>query len=180
MTREEVKTLLGILQVNYRSHFKDITPNEMKEMLDFWHMMLSENDSAKTFNALKAIITTDINPFPPTIGQINNKVYEMFAPKQITEQEIVKAIKRAISNGNYHAQSEWEDLPKEAQSLCSASQIRSWASQDESVVDSVIMSLVTRGYQNSLKAQKNTDMLPNSVKVQISEITKSLKLDNKD
>jgi hypothetical protein len=180
MNREDVKKIIMMLSAVYTTEFGKKSTDDLKQMIDVWSVILKDDDADKMAQATLAYLSTNTSPFVPTPAMIREKAYEMFAPKQLTEQEIVKAIKRAIRNGNYNAKSEYDNLPQEAQALCSVSQIRSWASQDESVVDSVIMSLVTRGYQNTMKQDKNQAMLPTSVKVQISEITKSLKLDNKD
>jgi len=179
MIREEVKRLLEIIKINYKQHYNNMSMEDFKNMLDIWSMLLEDNDSVKTFSALKAIITTDANPFPPTIGQLNNKIYDMFAPKGLSEQEIVTKLKYAISNSGYYAQRMYDNLPEEIQVLCSPSQLRSWSQIDEKEVDTVVMSLATRGLQKRMVEKKNSDMLPNSVKIQISEITKSLKLENK-
>ena len=180
MTQNEVMKIIAILEVSYPQHYSKLTKEQLQNQLMLWSELWSDTDVNLIANTVKSIINGDVSPFPPTIGQINNKAYELFAPKGLSEQEIVTKLKYAICNSGYYAQRMYDNLPSEIQVLCSPSQLRSWSQIDEKEVDTVVMSLATRGLQKRMVEKKNSEMLPNSVKIQISEITKSLKLENKD
>lgn len=180
MTQNEVMKIIAILEVSYPQHYSKLNNDQMNNQLSLWCDLLKDADGNVIANALKTIISTDTNPFPPTIGQINSKAYDLTHKPSLTEQEIVKYLKRAISNSGYYSQREYDDLPQEVQVLCSPSQLRSWSQIDEKEVDTVIMSLVTRGYQKQVEINKKNDMTPNSVKIAIGGIVENMKLGNKD
>jgi hypothetical protein len=179
MQREDVKKIIMMLSAVYTSEFNRKSEDDIKQMIDVWSVILKDDDADKMAQATLAYVSSNTNAFTPTPAMLREKAYELFTPKGLTEQEIVTKLKYAICNSGYYAQRMYDNLPEEIQILCSPSQLRSWSQIDEKEVDTVVMSLATRGLQKRMVEKKNNDMLPNSVKTQISEITKSLKLENK-
>lgn len=180
MTQNEVMKIIAILEVNYPQHYSKLNDDQMNDLLSLWCELWRDSDANIIANAVKTIISTDTSPFPPNIATINAKAYELTHKPSLTEQQVVKCLKQAICNSGYYAQREYDNLPPEVQALCSPSQLRSWSQIDEKEVDTVIMSLITRGYQKQVEVNKKNDMLPNSVKIAISDLTSNLRLGNKD
>jgi hypothetical protein len=179
MNQNDVLKIVSILEVSYPQHYTKLTQEQLQNQIMLWSELWKDTDANVIANAVKTIISTDTNPFPPTIGQINSKAYDLTHKPSLTEQEIVKCIKEATKHSLYYSKREYSNLPLEAQALCSPSQLQSWANIDEREVDTVIMSLVTRGYQKRVEVNKQNDMTPNSVKVAISGIVENMKIENK-
>ena len=179
MTKNDVMKIIAILEVNYPQHYQKLNDEQMDNLLSLWCELWKDTDANLIANAVKTIISTDTSPFPPNIATINTKAYELTHKSSLTEQEIVKCLKKAIKNSLYYSKQMYDDLPEEAKALCSPNQLQSWANVDERDIDTVVMSLVTRGYQKQVEINKKNDMIPNSVKKEIGSIVESMQLENK-
>ena len=179
MNRNDVLKVLAMLEVNYVNHFNKLSKEQFDNTIMLWVTQFKDDDPNVIANAIQSIIATDTSPFPPQIATVKKMAYELTHKSSLTEQEVVKCLKQAISNSGYYAQQEYDDLPQEVQSLCSPNQLRSWSQIDEREVDTVIMSLVTRGYQKRVEENKKNELLPSSVKLAINELNDKMKLGNK-
>ena len=179
MTREETKMIIKMLEIAYPQHYSKLDQDHIIGQINLWSELWKDDNADMIANAVKVIISTDSNPFPPTIGQINSKVYDMFAPKGMTEQEAWSYISNAIRNGNYHAREEWENLPEEVQALCSPNDIRDWASMDTSQVQTVVASNWQRSFKVKEKARQEYNRLPNETKSLIESLGTQMKLEDK-
>ena len=179
MTREETKMIIKMLEIAYPQHYSKLEQDHIVGQINLWSELWKDDNADMIANAVKVIIATDSSPFPPTIGQINSKVYDMFQPKGMTEQEAWGYISKAIRNGNYHAREEWENLPEEVQALCSPNDIRDWASRDTSQVQTVVSSNWQRSFKVSEKARQEYNRLPNETKSLIESLGTQMKLEDK-
>lgn len=179
MTREETKMIIKMLEIAYPQHYSKLDQDHIVGQINLWSELWKDDNADMIANAVKVIISTDSNPFPPTIGQINSKVHDMFAPKVMTELEAWGYISNAIRNGNYHAREEWENLPEEVQALCSPNDIRDWASMDTSQVQTVVASNWQRSFKVKEKARQEYNRLPNETKSLIESLGTQMKLEDK-
>lgn len=179
MNRQETKMIIGMLGSVYINEFSKLNDEQMANMLDVWTMLLEDEDANKIATVTKAYLKSSTNAFMPTPAMLINMAYELFTPKGMTEQEIVTRLKEAICNSGYNAKGIYDNLPEEIQSLCSPRQLYDWSQMNVETVDSVVMSLVTRGLQKRMEEKKKYEILPLSIKKQISEINKSLKIESK-
>ena len=171
MNREETRNVLSILKGYYPQSYKDLSVKEMEVQLNLWTDMLSDFDYKEVLIAIKQIMLTDKREFAPNIAQINEKIHAMKNPVQLTEYEAWNLIKRAIANGIYGAEKEFEKLPQELKQIVgSPNQLRTWATMDCGELNTVVASNIMRSYKVRAQSVKEYQMLPNNVRDVIESI----------
>lgn len=178
MTKNDVLKIISMLEVSYPQHYSKLSQEQLQNQIMLWSDLLADEDANKIANTVKAIIKTDPSQFPPTVGQICSKAYDMFQPKGMTELEAWGHITKAIRNSSYHAKAEWAKLPKEVQSVCSPEQLQEWA-RDEHFNASVESSNFQRSFRAREKTRQEFDRLPNDTKILISELQQTHRVENK-
>lgn len=166
MNRNETLLILGTLQTAYPSFYRGQTKEQIEATVRLWTDMFSDTEYALVEGAVRAIIATRVESFPPTIGLVNEMIQKLTSP-WLTPMEAWGLVRKAIRNGTYGSREEWEKLPEEVKATITPEQIRAWA-MDDNFNESVVSSNFMRSF--SVRAQENRDM-----KV-ISERVKTIRL----
>ena len=169
MTRDETIKLIHIIVASYPS-FK---PNqaETKDMVDAWQFMFDEYPYSVVSVALKAIITTDTSGFPPTVGQIMDKVFKLTEEDEDNEAEAWMLVSKAVRNSLYNSEEEYLKLPPIVQrAVGGAHNLKEWAMQDVQTFSTVTASNFRRVYATELKRQEEYNRLPEQAKHLIERI----------
>lgn len=165
MNKQETIKLLTTIQAaypNYRVQNKEIT-------LELWSDLLEEYSYQQVMAALKAFIATDTSGFAPAIGQIIEKVQMISKPTELSEMEAWALVSRAIRNGYYGAETEFEKLPPIVQKAVGhPSQLRHWAVTDLESIENVVQSNFMRTYRAVLAESKQMERMPTDIKIHIS------------
>ena len=111
MTRDETKRIIQIMCATYPNWH----PSDLSSTVDAWHLMLEEYPYQEIAVALKAYITSDTSGFAPSVGQIIGKLKLIAAPEQLNEMQAWSMVSKAIRNGTYGAEAEFEKLPEVVQ-----------------------------------------------------------------
>lgn len=164
MTREDTIIILGILKTAYPQFYKDMRKDEAESAIALWSEMFADDDVNLVKAAVKALIATDTKGFPPVIGQVRQKMYELtHYEAEMTEEEAWQKVKSAI--GYYDASERFEQLPPILQRLVGgASQLRDWALMDAEHVETVVKSNFQRSFRARYKSEKEYMCLPSDVK----------------
>lgn len=161
MTRKETQDILMSMQAaypNYKVPDKTIAVNT-------WLEMLSEYSYGQVSAALKVYITTDTSGFAPSIGQLIDKMMAISAPDELSEMEAWSLVSRALRNGYYGAEQEFEKLPPLVQKAVGApSQLRNWSQTDNESVENVIQSNFMRTYRTVVSREKEMSKMPQEIK----------------
>lgn len=179
MTREETKMIIKMLSSVYINEFSKLTEDKVLQMIDVWTMLLEDEDANKIATVTKAYLKSNSNAFMPTPAMLINMAYEMFVPKGMTEQQAWNTLYKAICNGLYNSQKEYDQLPIEIKSLCSPTQIREWANMNVDTLNSVVASNFMRSFKIIDKKRVDFEKLPNETKILINDLTNNLKLEQK-
>lgn len=176
MTREETKKILMIVSASYPNWH----PQDMSFTVDVWAMMLEDYTYNQIALALKAYITTNESGFAPSVGQVLGKLQEITTPKELNEMEAWGLVSRALRNGYYGAEEEYEKLPPLVQkAIGSPSQLRNWSQTSVESVENVVQSNFMRAYRNVLAWEKDIQKMPTEAKKIIMEnIQKRLEVNN--
>lgn len=169
MTRQETAKLLFVIRSVYPKYYQSLPDNDVAMMVDAWHMMLEEYDYNAVAASLKAYALGNASGFPPTPGQL----VENISKAQAVHEDAISAwqkVRKALRNGNYGAEVEYEKLPPMVQkALGGASTIRAWSNVPSETLESVQMSQFIRAY-NSVCARETEDRkIPDAVKVAMRE-----------
>lgn len=122
--------------------------------VEMWHTLLKEIPYEMLAQAVKEYMLTE--KFPPTPADIIQRVRKTVV-KELNEEEAWALVRKAICNGNYHAQEEYDKLPKIVQkAVGSPDNIRNWAQTDLRSLDTVIASNFARVYKSELEQSAKT------------------------
>lgn len=167
MTREETQKLL--LAIN--SLYPNFKPEDATLAVDSWHWALEEYPASAVKGALQIYVKTNNTGFAPSVSQI---IGCMYAPKendQLSEGEAWCLVKKAIQDGNYHAEERFNELPEVIQrAVGGPGMIRQWAMTDSDEVNTVVMSNFQRSYKAILSKQTFSDKVPDNVARLVSDV----------
>lgn len=128
MTTQEFLEVFTMLETAYPTHYKKLTNTEKKRSIELWSSLFRNYDSGLVKKAVMNYISSDKSGFPPVPGQITEIIHALLEPDSMTDEEAWKLVEKAISNGNYNAEEEFNDLPKELQrAVGSPNLIRNYA-----------------------------------------------------
>lgn len=161
MTRDETKQLL----MRISSVYPNWKPQaELKYVVEAWWEYLSEYTYSEMKAALKAYISTDATGFAPGPGQLINKIHTISDPEELSEMEAWALVSKALRNGYYGAEQEFDKLPPHVQRAVGApSQLRNWSQTDSESVENVIQSNFMRTYRSVLAREKELSKMPQDV-----------------
>lgn len=165
MTRDETKKILMVMQASFPNYH----PVDPAATLNTWELMLQEYTYEQMSMALKAYILADTTGFAPSIGQLVEKVSVICATNELNELEAWALVSKALRNGYYGAEKEFEKLPELVQkAVGQPSQLRQWAQTDSESVENVIQSNFLRTYRAVLKREHDVSKMPRVIRDMIS------------
>lgn len=167
MNREQTKDIIGAMIIA----FPNYKPNNLAGTIQMWSKMLEGYTYEDTLLALETYIKGNTSGFAPSIGQIINLIHEKSEiGAEMTEMDAWQFIRKAISNGNYHAQEEFDKLPQIIQKVVgSANMIKQWAQTDMEELETVIQSNFMRSYRAEVERQKKIARMPIEIRNQIEQ-----------
>ena len=167
MNREEVVRILSVLQTAYPMFYRNQSREQTMNTSNLWCDMFKDRDFQTVLMAVKALIATRTETFPPTIGAVNEMIGKIMEP-QLTAMEAWGYVSRALRNGIYGAQEEWEALPESVQKVVSPEQLRLWAI-DDNFNEGVASSNFMKSFNAKQQTRKEMNMLPADIR-QMAEL----------
>lgn len=175
MTREETQKILMSVQ----ALFPNYNPPNKTVVVNTWCDMLSDYTYEQVSMALKMYAVTETKGYPPSIGQIIDKIHLTTDTDQLNEMQAWTLVSKAITNGYYHSEEEFAKLPPIVQkAVGSPSQLRQWAITDSSSVENVIQSNFIKTYRAVSEREKDVAKLPPGIQ-KLIEKNQSLRLENR-
>lgn len=159
MTNEGVVKLLLTMTRAYPTY----RPSDIEATAKVWKSMLKDYDDHEIALALEAFIKSDTKGFAPAIGQLIDLI--TVDADELSEMQAWDCVSRAIRNGNYGAEYEFDRLPEAVQiAVGSPVQIREWAKTSVDSIQTVVQSNFLRSYRAVLERQKKIDKMPDELK----------------
>lgn len=179
MDRLETADILAVLKAAYPQFYNGLSPKEANRIVDLWAEMFKDEPVMVVAVAVKAMIASRTNTFPPNIGEVKAQIAKMRTPEEMTAAEAWTLVATAIRNGLYGAQEEFDRLPPSVKRLVgSAQQLREWAEMDADTVASVVASNFQRSYTARVKNDREYEALPSDIKQMISGVVQKFALGN--
>ena len=167
MTREETQKLLLAIT----SLYPNFKPEDATVTIDSWHWALEEYPVSAVKAALQIYVKTNNTGFAPSVSQIIGCIYAPKEHAQLSEGQAWALVKKAIQDGNYHAEERYNELPEVIQrAVGGPGMIRQWASTDSDEVNTVVMSNFQRSYKAILSKQTFADKVPDDVAKLVTEV----------
>ena len=177
MTRKEVVSILAILQAAFPSFYRGVERHERDAIISLWEDMFRDDDPKLVAGAVKALIATKTEGYPPTIGEVKEHARRITKPREMTEQEAWAHISKALRNSLYGSEDEFAKLPPVLQSVVhDPRQLREWAMMDEATVQSVVASNVQRSFRARAQQARDFEALPEDVKALSRGLAEQLSL----
>lgn len=177
MTRDDTLDLLSILKAAYPNFYRDMTRKDADQVISLWSEMFKDEPVEVVALAVKAHIATDKKGFPPHIGAIKDAIVKIQQPDEMTELEAWGLVQKALRNGYYGAQEEFDKLPPVVQRLVgSPNQLREWALMDTETISSVVASNFQRSYKARAAHEREFLALPTEVKQTMTQIAAGMKM----
>jgi hypothetical protein len=165
MERIDVIKLMTVLQTAYPQFYAKKTKEELNDAVNLYMDIFEDEPADIVGIAVKALIKTRVSNWPPSIGEINEKIMQITQPEAMTELEAWGFVARALRNSAYNSVEEFEKLPPMIQRMVGdPSQLREWALMDSETVSSVIASNFQRSYKVRARNERDYMALPSSVK----------------
>lgn len=161
MKIEETLKILSTLQTAYPAFYAKKTEEELIDAAKLWSIMFRDESYEAVSAAVYAIIATQVEGYPPTIGAVKEKIYSLTKKEELTEQGAWALVSKACQNGTYGYKKEFDKLPPEIQkAVGTPEQIREWASMDADTVQSVVASNFMRNYRTVIQRKEEAEKIP--------------------
>ena len=177
MNRLECSLVLGTLQSAFPSFYKGMERERVAGISDLWTKMFEDDDFKAVMAAVQVLIATRTESYPPTIGEVKERLAQLRNPNDISEQEAWAMVSKACQNGYYHSKEEFEKLPEVVQrSIGNPDQLKVWSQMDSATVESVVASNFMRTFKVKKQQQKELDMMPTEIKGYIASVAEKLQM----
>lgn len=171
MDREDFKTLVKGMKAVYTQ--PAFIPDQ--DAFNVWFELLKDLTYDQVSLAIQKHMLTE--RFPPTIADLREKANEV-AKKQVTEMSELEAwsiVMKAIRNSNYHADKEFEKLPKPCQiAVGTPDNLKEWAMMNVEQVATVEQSHFIRSYRAAVKRLDEECRLPPEIQKRIAEVQQEM------
>lgn len=168
---------LNMSRAAYHAYYRDMKRSDAESVVALWEEMFRDDSAQVVALSVKAHIANDRKGFPPHIGAIKEAIVKITTPEEMTEAEAWSMVARAIRNGTYVAQKEFDALPPVIQRLVgSPNQLKEWAAMDADVVSSVVASNFQRSYKARAASEQDLLSLPGDVRAAMRSIADRMKM----
>ena len=171
MTISQTAQMMAILRAAYPRFYIGMTDEDAEAALNLWHGFFADDDASLVSDAVKAFIANDTKGFPPSIGQIREKldtINQAVNGFELTPQNAWGLVKRALKDSGYHSAERFAELPEVVQEVVgSPSQLHDWAVSDDGVSESVIASNFQRSYAARAEQHRTIRRMPGDVRARI-------------
>ncbi len=168
MTREESRNILRIITAAYQNAYRD-SQQRLKDAITVWAVIFRDVPYKLVEAAVYTYINDD-NEYPPAPGQVKSILYRMEHQDELSEGDAWNLVRRALSNGLYGAQEEFDRLPEDVQKAIGSPQWIHAVATDEDVNMSVESSNFYKRYRQVLANKREMASMPPAVK----ELTENL------
>lgn len=157
MTRQETQELLFTISALY----PNFTVPDKSITVDAWYWALHGYTVEQAKAALMIYVKTSNTGWAPSASQLIGCIHAPKNNDQLSEGEAWALVKKAIQDGNYHAEERFNELPELVRrAVGGAGMIRQWAQTDSDEVNTVIMSNFQRTYKAILAKQDFNNKVP--------------------
>lgn len=162
MTTQETAVIMEAIRLAYQ-RTAVVTQADAEKTLALWSALWADTPYEEVNYAVKKFIATDTSGFPPTIGQLNHIIAQAKLSGIPSADESWALVRKAISNGLYHSETEFNALPPICQRIVgSADQLYDWAMLDAQGLN-VVRSTFLRRYREVLEKDEELLALPSFI-----------------
>ena len=172
MNKRETALIMAVLKAAYPSYYRDQSEADAVAAARLWHEMFADDDYTAVAAAVKMLIATRVEGYPPTIGAVKEKLYQVQNPDEMDVQDAWALAAKAAA-GNL----KWDKLPPRVQrAIGSPNVLNDWGMIDVDVFNSVIYSQFVKAYKAYQQREQDMAALPSDVRTLITDMSERLSL----
>ena len=172
MTDYEIGRLVYAIRGTYPKYYANMGAEDLKGLSMAWALVLGEYDFSIASRAVQLYLTNDTSGFPPSPGQIVDAIHKIINPRiaEMTATEAWALVRKAIRNGYYGAEEEFEKLPTACQrAIGSPSNLRELAQLDIDQVETVEQSHFIKAYNTQVIRERETAKMPSDIRALVEK-----------
>ena len=169
MMDEEIKKLLFVVKATYPSVYGKYTKADLESLLISWRMCLGDYTYDQASKGLMAYMRTDTKGFPPVPGQIIEQIQKLNAKEEMLPSQAWDMVMRAIKNGIYGAEKEYDKFPPLVQKAIGSAQYLRDCASDSGFNEGVARGQFERNYAVIMEREKYSAKLPPSMRIGAQE-----------
>ena len=168
MTKYETSVIMATLRAAYPQYYARQSVEDAEAALNLWAMQFAEETAEEVSAAVSAFIACDTKGYPPSIGQIKEKLDMLRAEAgggELTALEAWSLVQKACKRSYYNAEEEFAKLPDTVRAVVgSAGVLHDWAAMDLETLCSVVASNFQRSYAARAAHVSEIRRLPQAVR----------------
>lgn len=177
MTRDETIAIMGILKTAYPNFYKDMSRDSALQAIALWSEMFRDDPAEIVTAAVKALIASRTEGWPPNIGEVKAKMQTITNPDGLSEGQAWALVEKACRNGIYGYREEFDNLPPAVQkAVGTPNQLREWAILDGGELKTVVASNFMRSFRTMQKREKELALIPVDVQKLLAKTAERLML----
>ena len=176
MTEKETVQILATLQTAYPGFYRNMSPQQLADARQLWLYHFGGHEYQTVWAAVNRLIATRTETWPPTIGEVNEAIYQMQNPDVLSPMDAWNLVRKAIPNCGYYSMREYEKLPEPVKRAVKPEQMREWA-LDDHFNEGVASSNFMKNYREMQNREKQDRMIPENVRQLINQVADRMKLE---
>ena len=178
MTPRETLAVMDVLTVSYPK--LAVSGFDVKKTARLWAEMFAEDYVFIVMAAVKALIATKTDDWPPSPGAVKAHIRKIMAPGERTELDAWLMVSNAVRKTDWnHPEIQYNKLPTDVQAaIGSPRALVEWGRVGDKELSTVIASNFMRSYTARKKHQREYDALPTSAKKMIEQNMERMRLES--
>ncbi|KAB0577334.1 loader and inhibitor of G40P protein [Fusobacterium naviforme] len=179
MTEKEILQVLATLQTAYPGFYRGMQQQQLADAKQLWMYHFGNHSFNTVWAAVNRLIATRTETWPPTIGEVNEAIYQMQNPDALSPMDAWNLVRKALPNCGYYSMREYEKLPEQVRRAIKPEQMREWA-LDDHFNEGVASSNFMKNYREMQAREKQDRMIPDNVRKLINQVADKMKLEELD
>lgn len=181
MTLDETYQIMGLLQLAYPSYYRQMDKATAHAAAVLWQEMFADDDFHEVQGAIKILMATRVESYPPSIGSVKEKLAQIrmgASGSDMTAQDAWVLVDKAVRGLDFMApEKAFDKLPGPVQrAVGSPSVLKEWAMGDEDEFMTVIYSQFLKAFAIHQKREREMAAIPASVRSVIAGVADRMAL----
>ena len=166
MTKKETWAPLLLIKNAYPTSFGKLDNETYENLCTIFSNCLENYPAEIVYKGFLAFYQTDTKGYPPTAGQIIDQINKLQHKDELLPSNAWNLVVRAIKNGNYGAEEEFDRLPPLVQKTIGSPQYLRDCASDCSFNASVARGQFEKNYSILIEREKYNSLLSMSINIE--------------
>ena len=170
MTREDATRIIRIICAAYPNTYN--SDEVLMDAISVWSVVFAADNPKLVESALYTYVNEERFK-APNPGQIRAIMQRIIHPDELSEGDAWNLVQRALSNGLYGAQEEFDRLPEDVQKAIGSPQWIHAVASDEDANMSVESSNFYRRYRQVMADKREKECMPPAVRKMVEQLSEN-------